>query len=907
MPHFPDKQIGIRHQHGFSLIESLVSALILGIALFGLAGFHAAALKDGSLVKARSAAASLAQEKLDDLRSFTRLADDPSTTGVDECATPTFCFSEIVASQDINVNIGGGREYGGNLPPPDGKNAGDLLLPSGTIAGYIDNYTRGWTVTCAIETAGSALVFGGICTGATAKLVTVSIAWTDNKGATQPTRPVGTVFNSLCGISAPYTCHSVSLQSVIYAMDPLRLALGTASSFSTQRPKVGYTPNADSVPIAIGGGKSTETSRPLPEVSGGDSRRVTLPSVVYTGASGSETIVAKEEFATVNCTCKLNDTGIAWTPHRMMWNGSALEQEKGVEVTKVVGKPSDLSNNGTTNQDPLCIECCRDHHDTNTATTESGSAPGYPAYRPYAPVADFLSGTGNHKHYKTDGSVATLTTDVYVEACRIKRVDGYWRVAADWRLIDLATYGCDYFVDMATYQCLPTAPASETKLDSYRNWIKNVLKAFVGYLDTNKTVNTTSTTMPVFSSGVAPLLDVNNAAHDVILAQGTNKQLITRGIYADVVFKKKSSGAPRTVDTDYVTAVLPVFSINNFDKLQYLPFYDANLTLLANWSPTSTNSSGNNNPPKPGDCSPAVGTITYDTTPSPSSAVCVTSEAIKTISDSTLGYYNDYYSRGKLYGKGSSGSTLIAAKVARGNNGLTSSASINGTTDSVQERQVMATIPASGTTVGVSGRVIRGNSGAMLSNITITAAPSSGVSCAFTNPAALATASAADYSCSVPSGWSGTLTFGGPVGYTFNPNVTTATITAPAAVADVIVYGPTASLYGRLYANSTSVSQVLITTSTGQTCTVSSTVITCANVPLTSGTWSGTVTIANNSTCGSGSSLCTNNLKVGAAITTANDCTSGDTGAKTTGQLSTGPSDLGSTGSPSTSITFCAK
>ena len=768
MARYPNPQCGLQHQRGFSLIEAMFSALILAIALLALAGFHVGAFQDSTLVKSRMAATNLAQEKLDDLRSFTVLKDDPATTGVNECGAGIFCFSEIA----INT---GGKEKDGSL-----------ILPTGAVGGtFQDSFTRTWDVKCAAtETSGSALSFGTTCAASDiAKLVKVEIKWTDNKGVEQV----------------------VSLQSVIYSMDPANGANAAVGPVSGKGPKITYTPNNESVPIDIGGGKSTETSRPLPEVSGGDSRRVTLPSVVYTGNAGSETVVAKEEFATVNCTCNLKSaTATAWTPHRTVWNGSALEQEKGVQVTKVVGQPSDLSNNGATGQDPLCIECCRDHHDTKETTAQSGRAPGYPTYRPYVSVSEFIESTGDHKHYKADGVLASSTTDVYVEACRMKRVDGYWRVAADWQLIDLATYGCDYFVDNATNECLPSQTASTTKLETYRTWLKNVLKAFVGYLNTNKTVDTASATLPTFDTTgtVNPLLDIDVSTDDIALIIGANKQLITRGIYADTVFKKISTGTPRAVDTDYVEVVLPVNTLSDFTKLQYLPFYDANLTLLANWSPTSTNSGGT---VKAGDCSPAPGTIVYnDGSNTWTTAACVTSEAISTVNDPNVNYYTDYYSRGKLYGK-VAGSKLITAKVARGNNGLTSSPSIIGATDSVKQRQVKATIPSAGLTVGISGKVVRGNSGANLANVTISASPATGVSCVYTSPATLTTTSAASYSCTVPSTWVGTLTFTSSTNYTFRladsavtptSSYTTASITPPATVADVAAYGQTASIKG---------------------------------------------------------------------------------------------------------------
>lgn len=848
-----------QQQRGFSLIEALFSAVVLGIALLALAGFHAVAMQDSSLIKARSVAANLAQEKLDDLRSFSRILDDATIDEngdgnlTNDCGAGTFCFSEI-ADDD------GGRE----------EVDGDLILPSGTVSGYIDNYSRTWTVTCSPAIAGAALNFSTTCDATTlAKLVTVTISWTDSKGTDQ----------------------EVSFQGVIYAMDPSKIVRAAVGPVSTEAPKVSYTPQPGSISIEIGGGKSTETSKPLPEVSGGDSRTVTLPSVIYTGSAGNEELIGREEFATVNCTCTLQASGTGWTPHRTVWNGYTLEQEYGEQVTKPVGVPN------PTGQSELCVQCCRDHHDTNAdADAGTSGTQYYPLYRPYLdPSADFDGTTGNHKHYKTDDSVAAVG-DAYVEACRMKRIDGFWRVVPDWLLVDLAAIGCDYFVDSATNECPPSATENMTKLEGYRDRVRDVLQEFVAYLNTNKAVDTSSTALPSFTNTVAPLLDTSNSAHDIEVINGGSKQLLARGMYADVLFMPQDSGTPRRVDGDYVDAIYGIYSSDDFEKLQYLPFYDANLTLLAEWSPTSIDTAGASDY---GDCSkasPDYGTVT----PTPSSAVCVTNEAIITIDDAATDYYDNYYSRGKIIGKLSSGATLITASVARGNNGLTASPSINGATDPVINAVVKAKIPTSSASVGITGTLIRGNSGADLSKVGWTPDPSTGVSCAFNSPSTVtSTSSAADFTCTVPTSWTGTLTFfdnDSGVTYTFKLTdgtvYTPSTITAPAVVPDVVVYGETVSLFGKLYCTGQACSRVTITTSSGQTCTISGSDVTCANLALVSGSWSGTVTIANQGSYTYG---------LDTPATTATNCNSSSATAKTTGAITAGPGDK------TAAFSFCAK
>lgn len=297
------RTLNIRRQQGFSMVEALFSALVLGIALLALAGFQAVALQDGSLVKARSVAANLAQEKLDDLRSFTYItdgntADDASAaTAANYCGQGTFCFSEIASNA-------GGQENAN----------GSLKLPSGAVPGYIDNYSRSWTVTCSSEAAGSAFNFTSTCNASTvAKLVTVTISWTDSKGAAQ----------------------SVSLQGVVYAMDPSRTARATLSPVSTQKPRVNYTPigvpDAVPVPISTGDGRYKESSKPLPDVSSkGYSLRTEFDAVSYTTAGGSTKKDAQLEFATVNCVCEFAGQGQGY-PASYFYSGRRQPEDQGAD------------------------------------------------------------------------------------------------------------------------------------------------------------------------------------------------------------------------------------------------------------------------------------------------------------------------------------------------------------------------------------------------------------------------------------------------------------------------------------------------------------------------------------------------------------------------------------------------
>ncbi|MCL5801098.1 MAG: prepilin-type N-terminal cleavage/methylation domain-containing protein [Gammaproteobacteria bacterium] len=66
-------------QTGFSLLEVLITLVVLGAGLISLAKFQGTVLQDNDLAKARSVAAQLAEEKIEQFRSFRFL--DTATGG----------------------------------------------------------------------------------------------------------------------------------------------------------------------------------------------------------------------------------------------------------------------------------------------------------------------------------------------------------------------------------------------------------------------------------------------------------------------------------------------------------------------------------------------------------------------------------------------------------------------------------------------------------------------------------------------------------------------------------------------------------------------------------------------------------------------------------------------------------
>lgn len=600
------RTINISRQRGFSMVEALFSALILGIALLALAGFQAVALQDGSLIKARSVAANLAQEKLDDLRSFTYLtdgdsSDDGSTASASNlCGLGNFCFSEIAG------NAGGQEE-----------SDGDLILPAGSVAGYIDNYTLSWDVACYAESAAAQL---GIVNCAdpdgnpatddipSAKLVTVTLSWTDSKG----------------------TAQSVFLQGIIYAMDPSRVARAAISPVSTQGPRVSYTPigvpDAVPVPISTGDGKFKESSKPLPDVSSkGYSLRTEFDAVSYTTAGGTTKKDSQIEFATVNCVCEFAGSGQGYPASYFYWTGGNLDiKVPEATVTKMTGTAPSISGD---KQDPLCTACCRDHHDSEAPGTAN---PSTALYDPDRPAADYAG--NNHKHYyyanaanPANGLIEVLesTGAKYLEACRFARVDGVYRLLQDWRALDMVVMPkLDYL-------------ENESKLAAYQTYL-------LDYLRYQSKVDCTA-------SGATGCSDIEQSAVPVksdlpsrnLTNQNTNAkpQLLARALYSDRVY---SEGAPRTLDAAYYTYLANKIAAGTW--LDILPFNEVNVTLLASWHSDDATS------------------------------VSVRNDKILSISATASDYYGVYYRGEALVNSGGDGIANIWAHLLPGNSGLTGGA-----------------------------------------------------------------------------------------------------------------------------------------------------------------------------------------------------------------------------------------
>lgn len=757
-----------RHNHGFSLLEVLFAVIILAVALLATARLHGMVTQDGSFAKARGVAANLAQEKLDDIKSFTELYDDPATTTVNECAAPAYCFSELASNAGGKEKTTGGLEL--NCAGPSCTSSTSYITIGNT------SYARVWNVTDYYNCTPGGAASTSNCAAPNAKTipdfkrVTLTVSWTDEKGAPQ----------------------ELVLQTAVYASDPGAQARMTASKGGSG-PKVSYTPIGvpDGVPVPIntGGGKFKESSKPLPVISGsGDGIAVSFDAVTYSG-SGTYTKDSQEEFTTVGCECQFNNANSGYTPTRKVWNGGALVVQEGTAVTKVAGEP--LGNNPPSN----CDICCRDHHDRSSNDAK---------FDPQRPSTDYET-SGDHKHYwysscvsggvgqtncttnNKNSSLASttplteVTSGAYLESCRIVRHNGIWRVMQDWRLRKIT---------ILPYSFLQTSSNLSNYVTMVSQVVENAVKTDSGA--SGVTVSTLSGRDLTMAPGDAPI------------------QLLSRAVYVDTIYKAQDDPATtsineqNTVDSAYYTALLAKITASqaatpaNSNWMEYAAFYEANLTKLFDWTSSTT------------------------------TIATVSSEEISAIVDPANNYYGNS-SRGNVVIQSgtTSGTSTITARGRLSNSGVTggvnkSSASyvagVSYGTDSHDNTNALTdtiTVTRSSTsgssTHTVTGIVKAGNSSVNLSEsnspITVSATSTTGsVTSACTAQTSDVDPNAWRYSCSVSDGWSGTLTFGstGSV-YTFE-NATSLTysvspsanVTSTWNVPDVRAYGNTVTITGKV-------------------------------------------------------------------------------------------------------------
>ena len=528
---------------GFSLLEVLIAVVVLATGLLAMAALQARLASSSADAKARSRIAALLSSVLDDQRAngYASIATFAST-GCN--ATGTSLEQAICTAQT------------------DGGISGLTLVQ--TVAQYY-GIKGGGNFTTTVPGAGSNY--------ADYKLVTLSARWTDATGG--PRTLSATNIASALNITGSST----------FINTPL-----TLSKLTPMVHEENPANTAGVIPIAVGANTDAASTNPLPTI---DKALTSTSFSTLTYSAGandgsySRTIQKRVETTVAECVCQLSSSNPFVDKHGSLdlflgsssfrptyWNGTKYAPPSDARVTPYSGQHPDLVGE----QNDLCSVVCRDHHDknelTNVATSDTVKYDAVTGDVNRYKATVTTSGNGNNATTTVKLTLnnnapvaATASGDAYLDAARLIRVDGLWRVATD-----LHAEHMGLLATSPKGQATSPTPDSSSEA-AYEDFV-------VDYMGQKLT--------QLLLSGSAPAANTIYASHgldipdtiDAVTTTNSYRYLHARGLYLDTLeapaLAKLTSVNSACAAADFPTCLLP-----------YLPFNTINVTQLANWKAKS--------------------------------------------------------------------------------------------------------------------------------------------------------------------------------------------------------------------------------------------------------------------------------------------------------------------------------
>jgi prepilin-type N-terminal cleavage/methylation domain-containing protein len=515
-----------RFQRGLSLIEVMIAVLVLSTGLMALAALQGALSRNAADARARSQVAAFVDLVTERYRSAGGGANFASVAATNQVWTADEVTALSNAAGVNNVGVGVTATHYAFRGSPPSFQVCDATCAAGLRA-----------------------------SDAQYKEVTVRVGWTDATGAVRS--------YDATTIMSPRT---LTASRTVYDM----ATSGGSSAPKNPIVRTNSPVEAGVIPIAIGGGSETAATNPKPEIAGKNNNQSVVGTsyeVLTYRNEGSDTVRIQRRVETkvIGCVCSPNAAPTGdffstpqWPAH---WNG-----ERYVVFTPENKGPAPGSTRNTgpatgVVQDELCTDCCRDHHDNVAVESDDPvvCTEGYSQCN--EDIVKFDPFRATHAHFRLDGSgqlVAAGSTENYLEACRMIRVDGFWRTAADLNLEHLGL--------LATTNSARSAIPSETAVKGYEKFVIDFVKG-------------------KFSGG--PLVTADRAFDDNGLNAPENidirrpapkdeRYMHARGLYIDYLerkaAKKLAEAFAECTKTNKEECVLP-----------FLPFTTINTTELAFW------------------------------------------------------------------------------------------------------------------------------------------------------------------------------------------------------------------------------------------------------------------------------------------------------------------------------------
>ncbi len=520
-----------RRSGGFSLLEVLVAIVVLTVGLLALAALQGSLTRSSADAKVRGRVAAMLSARMDALRSgsygqllpegaqaakTTVDGEDCEAAAPDDawrvCARDEAGIGSLSTQQTITTWYGS-PDFATPAPAPS--------LQDSKVAQF--------------------------------KRVTLDAWWNDASGLRHNMQLVSDV-------------SSMALtSSVVIPPEPLSIGSGGPIVRST-------TPG--SFPIALNDQSNSSTTNPTPELIGSKNNQIVV-GTRYTvlnysppGFGDGVQIQKRFEQEIVKCSCKYGAGGnnlpaiyrtALWPA---VWTGEeyAVTQPAGNTAAPGQSKASGVKSGVT--QSDLCQECCRDHHDTGNNTQVR-----FDPERNDNSVSKYDLNNSN-----VLVAVNNTNNGTYVDACRLVRVDGFWRTASDLYARQFGLLETQAIGSVAAKSGLPTSDA----VTRYTSFVKSFLSGYNGSSSTAP-----SNAQVAFNNDLlfnAPTVNISTASNT------DYRYLHGRGLYVDYLEQDARDKLGEVLQDTAADGDCPTGTPNEECVMPFLPFTTVNLTEIAKWT-----------------------------------------------------------------------------------------------------------------------------------------------------------------------------------------------------------------------------------------------------------------------------------------------------------------------------------
>jgi len=542
---------------GELMAGSMLLEVVLAIAVFAF-GMLALVQLQGNLARSsadantRTIAASIAEEFVERARGFTSVEADATTAAWEYKEMTEAVLTTTVTRGGVLYTVTASVDDYWYDPDPDVANF--IATPSDTPPEKLSH-----------------LVYSDF------KLLNLNVSWNDS-----PEFVVDDVPTNNVGLGSG----SINIIEIVPGTPPILGAKVVAEDDGKPSgPPVPYHPGKapDIIKLGLDNGVFKEATSPVPDLIHSDESVETWFDVVTYNQISAESAIflRREEFLAVTCECELQtpDTGEGGlTP--TLFNGYGYTEGK--LVKKNFGVEAQAAQ-----QSDYCDICCRDHHDgaayggVVSLDPQNPLDPGLvdsdPQSLRYGPPSGGISSDHMHYGYTKKGEFveADQDGDVYLEACRLIRKDGFMRVTQDFSQDGFYGFPEGY---------LETAEGAL----AYGTFVISAAEDYYG-------TNASSMIQPVETTPAyvipASLEDWSNATNLPTVPSAVkpisteDQQLRTRGVYLDYWTVEAQKNKADCFDgSDETVCINPYIDPAVSSPTEMYPFFDVQLTWLTRWN-----------------------------------------------------------------------------------------------------------------------------------------------------------------------------------------------------------------------------------------------------------------------------------------------------------------------------------